>query len=87
MPLPAGVQAWAVAATAGAPGQRGSQVSDGLVPVDSALGRHPQARRRLAFDADKQWIAQGLGHLDLLSSVEVYGQLKRWVLPAAAPAA
>jgi hypothetical protein len=87
--LPNGVACHAIAASLGqqAGDLKDALLGDGLVPVDSALGRHPQARRRLAFDADKQWIAQGLGHLDLLSSVEVYGQLKRWVLPAAAPAA
>ena len=55
-------------------------LGDGLVPVDSALGRHAKAERRLDFAPERQWLAQGLSHLDLLSSAAVYGQLRSWLL-------
>lgn len=86
VPLPAGVACFAVAASLG--GQTGdlkdALLGDGLVPVASALGQHRQVRRQLAFDADKQWTGRNMGHLDLLDHAEVYAQLRRWVLAAAA---
>ena len=87
VPLPEGVACHAIAASLG--GQVGdlkdTLLGDGLVPVDSALGRHAQARRCLAFDTDRQWIGHGMGHLDLLDRAEVYAQLQRWVLADSVP--
>jgi len=78
VPLPRGVKCHAVAASlardASAP-PRG----DGLVPRDSALGRHPDRARDLRFPATRQWIAYGAGHLDLLDRPEVYDRIRRWV--------
>jgi hypothetical protein len=54
-------------------------LGDGLVPVASALGQHREPARRLAFDADRQAVVHGTGHLELLSSPEVYEHLKRWL--------
>jgi hypothetical protein len=54
-------------------------LGDGLVPLDSALGRHPDSRQALAFAEDRQFIAYDTHHLDLLSSSQVYGQLRRWL--------
>lgn len=51
-------------------------VGDGLVPVDSALGHHPDPRLALGFPADRQWIGYATGHLDLLSRAEVYEALR-----------
>ncbi len=79
VPLPAGVQAWALASTAGAPGQRGSLVSDGLVTVDSALGRHRRPALRLNIPADHCWVGHGIHHLDLLSDPLVYRKLLSWL--------
>lgn len=79
VPLPAGVQAWAVAGTLGGPGQRGSQVSDGLVTVDSALGRHRRPALRLNLPDDHTWVGHGIGHLDLLSDPLVYRKLLAWL--------
>jgi hypothetical protein len=54
-------------------------VGDGLVPVDSALGRHRDPARTLPFPADRQWIARGASHLDLLDDPEVYARIRDWL--------
>jgi hypothetical protein len=79
VPLPDGVQAWAIAGTAGGLGQRGSQTSDGLVPVDSALGHHRRPALRLNIPADHAWVGHGIGHLDLLSDPLVFRKLLGWL--------
>jgi hypothetical protein len=81
VPLPDGVRCFAAAASlVPAGGKLPDRVlGDGLVPVDSALGRHPDPARTLAFAEDRQWVGAGLGHLDLLSRPEVYAQLRRWL--------
>jgi len=80
VPLPGGVQSYAMAATTGKePGDlRGSLVGDGLVPVSSALGLHQHSHRSLRFPKSRQWIGYGMNHLDLLSRAEVSDQLVRW---------
>ena len=79
--LPAGIRCSTVAATLGPrPGHiKGRLLGDGLVPVASALGQHKTARHTLAFDAERQWIAQDTSHMALLSSPAVYAQLERWL--------
>lgn len=54
---------------------------DGLVTVESALGQHPEARRRLALARDSQRVVYRTGHLDLLSSPAVAAQLLAWLAP------
>ena len=54
-------------------------LGDGLVPLNSALGRHKSAARTLAFAPDRLWIGEGINHLALLSSAAVYAPLKRWL--------
>jgi hypothetical protein len=80
-PLPGGIECYAIAATL-ADGTRAAHarfVGDGLVPLDSALGRHRQPRRALAFPPARQWIARRTSHLDLLSRLEVYEQVREWL--------
>jgi pimeloyl-ACP methyl ester carboxylesterase len=78
LPLPADVRCYAVAATRSrAPGRR--LKTDGLVPVDSALGRHARPELTLAFPAEHQLVAHGAGHLDLLGGGEVYERLRAWL--------
>jgi hypothetical protein len=81
VPLPAGVRAYAVAATTGkAPGDLGDTLlGDGLVPVSSALGQHHDPRLALAFPEDRQWVGYELNHIALLDHPEVYAQLRRWL--------
>jgi pimeloyl-ACP methyl ester carboxylesterase len=85
VPLPNGVQSYAIAATTGRkPGDlRDRLLGDGLVPVSSALGRHDDLHRALRFPQSRQWIGYGMNHMDLLGRPEVSARIVRWF--AAAP--
>ena len=76
--LPDGVQCYAIAATKSR-GAGGKLSGDGLVPVDSALGRHAKPELTLGFPETHQWIAYAMGHLDLLSRTEVYETIRSWL--------
>ncbi|MFO1452841.1 MAG: hypothetical protein U1F19_00715 [Lysobacterales bacterium] len=81
-PLPAGLRAYAVAAStqAIAAGRGGRYPrGDGLVPIASALGEHRDPRRNLRIPKAHQYLVAGTGHIGLLSSIEVYQQLRRWL--------
>jgi hypothetical protein len=79
LPLPAGVQCYAIAAVRD--GHRGITrlVGDGLVPVSSALGEHADPRFALDFPDGHRWVGDGLRHFDLLSSSRVFSQVERWI--------
>jgi pimeloyl-ACP methyl ester carboxylesterase len=81
VPLPAGVDCFAIAATLGSRARPvlDELVGDGFVPLDSALGRHTHTAHTLAFPAERQWIAPHTTHLDLLSRMEVYARLREWL--------
>jgi pimeloyl-ACP methyl ester carboxylesterase len=76
--LPEGVDCYAIAASLSVESAR--RISgDGLVSVDSALGRHARPELALAFPDAHQWIGFGMGHLDLIGRPEVYETLRRWL--------
>ncbi|MBL8342865.1 MAG: alpha/beta hydrolase [Rubrivivax sp.] len=79
--LPGGTRCFAIAASLGpaAGSLKAKVLGDGLVPVASALGQHPEPERHLAFAADRQAVVAETGHLDLLSSAEVWGLLRGWL--------
>lgn len=81
LPLPEGVRCFAIASRVGeqAGDLKGHLLGDGLVPLDSALGRHRNASRCLAFAPERQWVKQGIGHLDLLKDAGVGAQIVRWL--------
>ncbi len=81
VPLPAGVACYAIAGSLGSePGElREKLLGDGIVPVASALGRHKRASRSLGFEPGRQWIGQGLNHLDLLDAEAVLAKLRQWL--------
>jgi len=81
VPLPAAMRCYAAAASLGeaAGDVKDHLLGDGLVPLDSALGRHKVAARQLAFPEDRQWIGYGMNHLDLLNRSEVFAQLRQWL--------
>jgi len=81
VPLPEGVACYAIAATTGKEAGDLSDrlIGDGIVPMESALGRHANPKLALTFDASRQWVAYGTSHLDLLSRPEVYARIKRWL--------
>ncbi len=66
--LPSGVKCCAIAAA-----------GDGLVPVDSALGRHENPELMLSFLEEHQWTGHGMRHLDLLSHADVYAVIRKWL--------
>jgi PGAP1-like protein len=76
LPLPGGVRCFAIAAS-----KRGlaGGVGDGLVSVDSALGRHKEPARTLEFAQSDQWIAHGMTHGDLLTRAAIYRKLGEWL--------
>jgi len=82
VPLPEGVQCYAIAASIGKRPRdpRAAPLGDGLVPVRSALGQHPDAALNLAIAESHRWIAYGMGHLDLLNRKPVYERIRRWLL-------
>lgn len=86
VPLPPGVRCHAVAASIGPHSDAPKQhwLGDGLVPLDSALGRHTDPARSLAFEPQRQWIGYGINHLGLLQHPQVYAQLLRWLTPGPA---
>jgi pimeloyl-ACP methyl ester carboxylesterase len=84
-PLPTNIRCYAIAGQLGEPqghrpsGLKGRLLGDGLVPLDSALGRHAQSARQLAFKPSDQWVGQGLNHMQLLSQPELMLPLRQWL--------
>ena len=81
VPLPDGVQCHAMAVTIARNAGRISDhlIGDGLVPLNSALGRHKDADLNLTFPETRQWIGREMGHMDLLNAPDVYETLKQWL--------
>jgi len=81
VPLPAGVKCYAAAAARAAKrsllGDR--LIGDGLVPLDSALGRHSDSARMLDIPENHCWVGYGMGHRELLDHPEAYCQLSAWL--------
>ncbi len=79
--LPERTRSYAIAASLGPKdgNLKARLLGDGLVPVASALGQDPAPDRHLAFDPERQAVVYDTGHLDLLSSAEVYDQLRQWL--------
>jgi pimeloyl-ACP methyl ester carboxylesterase len=53
-------------------------IGDGLVPTDSALGKHANPQHCLNFPESAQWIGYGLNHWDLLFNPKVYEKMCQW---------
>jgi len=81
VPLPSDVKCYAAAAVRAAKRSRLSErlIGDGLVTLDSALGRHRDRARRLSIPKDRQWVGYGMGHRELLSRPEAYCQISTWL--------
>ncbi len=78
LPLPAGVACYAVAGTL-SPAAADRLPGDGLVPVASALGVHPDPTLTLGFPETRRCIALGTAHFDLLAAPAVYATLRSWL--------
>jgi pimeloyl-ACP methyl ester carboxylesterase len=81
IPLSADVECYAMAATLGKKRGRLADrlIGDGLVPLDSALGKSKDPERSLRFPIRRQWIGFETGHMALLRSPGVYNQLREWL--------
>ena len=81
VPLPSGVKCYAAAAVRAAKRSLLSErlIGDGLVPLDSALGRHRDKARMLLIPKKRQWVGYGMGHRELLSHPETYRQISTWL--------
>ncbi|MGU5770731.1 esterase/lipase family protein [Aeromonas allosaccharophila] len=83
LPLPCGVNCYAIAATTAAKRSLLADrlIGDGLVPLRSALGQHSEARHQLAFLPAHTLIVYRTSHMALLASPQVGQQLLRWLTP------
>jgi pimeloyl-ACP methyl ester carboxylesterase len=80
LPLPRDVECYAIAATRQPDASSASDLlGDGLVTLDSALGRHPNPEMSLNFAESHQWTAYGANHWALLSHPAVYEHLCQWL--------
>ncbi|NOK58777.1 MAG: permease [Chloroflexi bacterium AL-W] len=79
VPLPNGVQCYAIGVTTGdAIGDLRDQLfGDGLVSLQSALGYHKDPERIIEFPETNQWIGHNMNHMDLLDQPEVYEQIRQ----------
>ena len=78
VPLPRGVKCLAIAASKAA-GPDAPARGDGLVPVDSALGRHADPSMSLGFGERGRWVAYRTDHFGLLDRPEVYARIRDWL--------
>jgi len=78
VPLPKDVACFAIAGTTTGV-LTAKLASDGLVAVDSALGRHTRVSRAIGFPEENCFVAPDTGHLDLLSRDVVYQQLRTFL--------
>ena len=81
VPLPPDVQCYAAAAVRAEKRSMLADrlIGDGLVPLNSALGRHREPSRRLSIPKQRQWIGYRMGHRELLSRHDVYSQISAWL--------
>ena len=81
LPLPVGVNCYAVAATTSSAASqvKDALIGDGLVPLRSALGQHDEAPHCLNFEPENQWTAYATHHMDLLKRPDVTAQVVTWL--------
>ncbi|PEN06217.1 permease [Longimonas halophila] len=77
-PLPPHIQPYLMAVSTGT--RRGDIkdriLGDGLVPLDSALGCHPDPDLALPVPREQQWVGYDMNHFDLLGDYAVYRALR-----------
>lgn len=85
--LPDGIRCYAIAGLLGAQDAKlhAEFLGDGLVPLDSALGRHHDASRHLDFPEDRQAVLALTDHMQLLSDAGAYQAIKRFSTESALP--
>ena len=81
VPLPDNVRCFAIAARNGGRSTKfGNGFGDGLVSVDSALGRHSDPGRTLLFAPSHQLVVNRMTHCGLLTRAAVYRKLHEWLI-------
>ncbi len=78
VPLPERVRCYAIAANVGK--NADDLLGDGIVPVNSALGRHEDPGLTLSFA--RHWVGYGMNHWDLLNRPTVYERIRHWIAAA-----
>lgn len=81
VPLPDDVQCYALATCLNdkADTLGDELIGDGLVTVNSALGRHKLKELQLDFKPAHQWVGRNINHMEQLSHPEVYKVIKAWL--------
>ena len=81
IPLPDDVQCFTIAGLVGQIDDvvHSRHLGDGLVPLDSALGRHADSTRHLDFPTSHQVILPATNHMRLLSDAVVYESIKQFL--------
>ncbi len=81
VPLPQNVVCYTIAATLAKESSKigDKLIGDGLVTLESALGKHKNSAFNLAFPVENQRIIRNIGHTDLLNNSEVYKIIKEWI--------
>jgi len=81
IPLPQLIDCYSIAAAIGKEKDPISTrlVGDGLVDINSALGKHKNPAKELHFKKKNTWIAYETSHLDLLNHPKVYAKIKSWL--------
>ena len=77
--LPGEVSCYALAALKSDSTTVTNALGDGVVPVSSALGRHQDRAKTLAFLPNHQVVVTGINHFDLLSNAAVHQQTRSWL--------
>jgi pimeloyl-ACP methyl ester carboxylesterase len=81
IPLPDDVQCFSIAGLVGHidDAVHSRYLGDGLVPLDSALGKHSDSAYHLDFPTGHQVILPATNHMRLLSDASVYGSIKQFL--------
>ena len=81
LPLPKTVECYTIAATIGKMGDnlKEKTVGDGLVQLNSALGKHKDEAKDLGFKSENSMVLYEANHMDLLNDERVLAQVKRWI--------
>ena len=81
LPLPKTVECYTIAATIGKMGDnlKEKTVGDGLVQLNSALGKHKDEAKDLGFKSKNSMVLYEANHMDLLNDERVLAQVKRWI--------
>lgn len=82
LPLPTTIDCYTIAATIGKQGDnlKEKTVGDGLVQLNSALGKHQDETRNVGFKSENSMVLYEANHMDLLSDKRVLEQIEQWIL-------